>query len=138
MMNCLNGAPALEEHELRDVSTRAKLTAMGGVLVVLVVGCTSLPGSVGLSGDGDATYKVENRPGGFLISSTSSRNQFAAERDAKAACKKSLVATAHDYADSFGRKIEPVAEERIRITVARNASTGLTNCEASVPVVWAR
>lgn len=128
----------LEEHELRDWSTRSRLTALGVVLVILSVGCTSLPGAGGRSGDGDATYKVENRPGGFLISSTYSRHQFAAERDAQAACKKSLMATAHDYADSFGRKIEPVAEERIRITVARNESTGLTNCEASVPVVWAR
>jgi hypothetical protein len=66
------------------------------------------------------------------------RGQFTAERDAQAAFKKSPVATAHGFADSFGRKIEPVVDEGIRITVACDGSTGPNNCETSVPVVWAR
>lgn len=118
--------------------TRARQTVVGALLVVLSVGCTPLPSGGGLSGDRDATYKVEKRPGGFLISSTYLRHRFATESEAQAACRKSLVATAHDYADSFGRKIEPVAEERIRISMGRNGTTGMTSCDASVPVVWTR
>lgn len=111
--------------------------ALLGAVVGLSVGCSSLPGAEGIAGRG-ATYKVENRPGGFMISSIYSRRQFATERDAQAACKQSLMATAHDYANSFGRKIEPLNEDQIRISTARNGSTGMTSCEASVAAVWAR
>lgn len=104
----------------------------------LTVGCATLPGTGGLDGGADATYKVENRPGGFLISSTYISHQQVTERDARSSCKRSIIATAHDYADSFGRKIEPVNEERVRISMGRSAIPGMSTCEASVPVVWAR
>lgn len=112
---------------------------MGGVLLVLNLGCTSFPGGTGLAGHRDATYKVENRPGGFMISSTSSRPLLVSDSEAvQSACKKSLMATAHDYAHSFGRPIQPLDEERIRINMNHNGTTGMTSCEASVSVVWAR
>lgn len=120
-------------------SATAKLL---GVIVVTTtcVACTSpMTGGGGAFNDRDGTYKVENRPGGFTISSTYSSYQFVPESAAvQAACKQGLMATAHDYAESFGRKIEPVNEQRIRISMGRNGLTGMTSCEASVPVVWAK
>lgn len=113
----------------------------GATLVIgMCVGCvTPVSGGGDALGDRDATYKVENRPGGFMISSTYTHRQFIPESDVvQAACKQRLMATAHDYAKSFGRKIEPVNEQRIRISMGRNGLTGMTSCEASAPVMWAR
>lgn len=114
---------------------------IGGVVAVsLCVACAAPSPKGGTeAGEIDARYKVESRHDGFLISSTYSRYQFVPESAAvQAACKQSLMATAYDYAESFGRKIEPVNEQRMRVTMSRNGLTGMTSCEASVPVVWAR
>ncbi len=74
-----------------------------------------------------------------MISSTYSRLSLVDDGEAvKSACKKSLMATARDYAESFGRTIQPLDEARIRSSMNRNGTTGMTSCEASVPVVWAR
>ena len=106
---------------------------------VLLAGCTGPVPKIGGVADRDALYKVERRPDGFTISTTLSRYQFIPESAAvQAACKQGLMATAHDYAESFQRKIEPINEQRIRISMGRNGFTGITSCEASVPAVWAK
>ena len=103
----------------------------------VVAGCAS-PSQKG--GDNrDAIYKVEDTAGGFTISTTYSRYQFVPESQAvQTACKQGLFAAAHDLAESLGRKIEQINEQRLRISMGRNGVTGITSCEASVPVVWAR
>lgn len=107
-------------------------------IAFVVVGCTS-PGPLGRVGDSEPGYKVEDRPGGFTISTTYSRYQFVPESmSVQESCKAGLLASAHDFAESLGRKIEPINEQRLRISMGRNGITGMTSCEASVPVVWAR
>ena len=89
--------------------------------------------------DKDATVKVDERPDGFNVSISYSRYQFIPESVAvQAACRQALTATAYDVADQRGKKIEPVNEQRIRISMGRNGLTGITSCEASVPVSWAK
>lgn len=87
--------------------------------------------------DKDTSYSVEERHDGFLVAVTYTRYQFIPESAAVAtACKQALTATAYDVADKRGRKIEPVNEQRIRLSMGRNGLSGITSCEASAPVVW--
>jgi hypothetical protein len=89
--------------------------------------------------DKNTSYSVEDRPDGFLISVAYSRYQFIPESGAVAeACKQALTAQAFDVADRRGRKIERVNEQRIKISMGRNGLSGITSCEASVPVRWAQ
>ena len=111
--------------------TKCGLAACG---LLVLAGCAS-PSSKG----GDAIYKVEDHAGGFTISTTYSKYQFVQESQAvQTACKQGLFAAAHDLAESLGRKIEQINEQRLRISMGRNGVTGMTSCEASVPVVWAK
>lgn len=89
--------------------------------------------------DRDTSFSVTDRPDGFLLAVTYSRYQFVPESGAvAAACRQALTATAYDVAEKRGRKIEPVNEQRIKFSMGRNGFSGITSCEASVPVVWAR
>ena len=115
------------------------LRLAAALVVMALVGCATPAPQGGTAADRDAQYKVEDRPDGFLLSITYDRYQFIPESSAvAAACKQQLTATAFDVADKKGRKIEPVNEQRIRLSMGRNGFTGITSCEASVPVVWAR
>ena len=123
--------------ELQDLLTKSRHVLVA-VLLGVMVGCTSFPARR-LTSDPDATYTVENLPGGFMISSTYSRPSLAADKETvQSSCKRGLMATAQDYADSFGRTIQPLDEGRIRLSMSRNGTTGMTRCDASVPVVWSR
>lgn len=125
--------------ELQVILKNSRYVAIGALLLGLTLGCTSFRGGRGSAGDDEATYKVESQAGGFRISSTYSRPALVNDGEAVlSACKKGLIATAHDYAHSYGRTIQPLEEQRIRVRMNRNGTTGMTNCEASVPVVWAR
>lgn len=42
------------------------------------------------------------------------------------------------WRELFCCKIEPVNEQRIGVSMGRNGLTGMTSCEASVPVIWKR
>lgn len=87
--------------------------------------------------DRDTGVSVQERPDGFVVSVAYSRYQFIPETQAvMAACRSQLLATAHDVAERKGRAIQPIDEQRIRISTGRNGLTGTTSCEASVPVMW--
>ena len=108
-------------------------------LTVGLAGCATpspqAPGAI----DKDTAVRVDERPNGFNVSISYSRYQFIPESVAvQAACRQALTATAYDVADQRGKKIEPVNEQRIRISMGRNGLTGITSCEASVPVSWAK
>lgn len=83
-------------------------------------------------------YRVEDGPTGFVISSRYAVKQAEPDsRQAQADCTKQLLSTAQDLADSLQRKIQPIREDRVKVRMGRNAA-GLTTCDASVPVTWAR
>jgi hypothetical protein len=71
--------------------------------------------------DKDTEYAIDDRQDGFSVTVYYSRNQFIPESDAVAvACKSALTSIAYDYGEKRGRKIEPVNEQRIRISMGRN------------------
>lgn len=87
--------------------------------------------------DRDTEYAMEDRPGGFTLTINYSRYQFIPESSAlAAACKAALTSVAHDLAEKKGRRIQPVNEQRIKISFGRNGFTGVTSCSATAPVDW--
>lgn len=98
-----------------------------------------LCGCAGMSpfgGNAEPLYKVDNRPGGFTISTVHSRGQ--ASRDAvEQACRDGLVRNANDLARSLGRSIQPIDMRDVRVRVSTDARTEATRCEGSVQATWA-
>jgi hypothetical protein len=87
--------------------------------------------------DKDTEYNVENREDGFGITVYYSRYQFIPESEAVAtACKSQLTAIAWEYSDKISKNINPINEQRIRISMGRNGFTGVTSCQASALVTW--
>ena len=87
--------------------------------------------------DKDTEYNVDERENGFVVTVYYSRYQFIPESDAVAlACKQALTAIAHEVAERKGQRIEPVNEQRIRISMGRNGLSGITSCSATGPAIW--
>lgn len=87
--------------------------------------------------DKDTKYGVVERPNGFELTIYYSRYQFIPESSALAvACKSALTATAWEVADKKGKKIKPVNEQRIRMSMGRNGLSGITSCQATAIVEW--
>jgi len=87
--------------------------------------------------DKDTDYAITPRPNGFSIAITYSRYQFIPESSAVAtACKSTLTAIAYEQADKQGRKIQPLNEQRIRISMGRNGLSGITSCSALAVAEW--
>jgi hypothetical protein len=115
-------------------------------LLLLYCGVTALAGCatpVGYTNapmttyDRDTGYSVEDRGDGFSLTVYYSRYQFIPESSAVAtACKSSLTSIAWEISDKRRKKIEPVNEQRIRISMGRNGLTGITSCSALAIVKW--
>jgi len=87
--------------------------------------------------DRDTEYAIEQRQDGFTITVYYSRYQFIPESSAVAsACRSALTSLAYDHADQTGRKIEPINEQRVRLSMGRNGFTGITSCSAQAVVNW--
>ena len=87
--------------------------------------------------DKDTEYAIDSKNDGFSITVYYSRYQFVPESNAVAvACKSTLTAIAHEYADKNGKKIQPINEQRIRISMGRNGLSGITSCSANTLAQW--
>jgi hypothetical protein len=87
--------------------------------------------------DKDTDYAVDSLNNGFTLSILYSRYQFIPESNAVLlACKSYLTTIAYDLADKNGRGIEPINEQRIRISMGRNGLTGITSCSATAIAIW--
>jgi len=87
--------------------------------------------------DKDTEYGVEQNDDGFSIVLYYSRYQFIPESSAVAtACKSNITAIAYEYADSKKKEIEPINEQRIKISMGRNGFSGITSCQATAVVKW--
>jgi hypothetical protein len=109
-------------------------------LVVGLMGCTT-PAQFTHQGmlpyDNHTGYVVENTDDGFLLTVNYSRYQFWPESSAAAvACRSRLTSIAWELADKTGKKIKPINEQRIRISMGRNEWTGITSCQAQAKVEW--
>lgn len=87
--------------------------------------------------DKDTEFGIEDRPDGFGITVYYSRYQFIPESDAVAiACKSALTAIAWEVSEKRGREMEPINEQRIRVSMGRNGLSGITSCQASAVAKW--
>lgn len=88
--------------------------------------------------DNHTRYAVEQRKDGFQLTIEYGRYQFVPEASAnEAACRQALTSLAWNLAEKQGKKIEPINEQRIQMSLGRNALSGVTMCAASAPVKWA-
>jgi hypothetical protein len=88
--------------------------------------------------DKTTNYRVDERPDGFTVFVEYERYQFIPESSAVAtACRSMLTSLAHETAEARRRKIQPLNEQRIRLSMGRNGVTGITSCSATVPVDFA-
>lgn len=87
--------------------------------------------------DHNTEYKVDEQESGFTITVYYRRYQFIPESDSVAiACKSCLTSIAYEVAEARGRKIKPINEQRIKLSMGRNGFTGITSCSATVPVEY--
>ena len=87
--------------------------------------------------DKDTEYAIVPKPDGFTLAVDYSRYQFIPESGAVAiACKSALTAIAYEQAEKQGRKIQPLNEQRIRMSMGRNGLAGITSCSALAVVEW--
>ena len=87
--------------------------------------------------DKNTDYATTPRMDGFSIAVNYSRYQFIPESSAVAtACKSAITSIAYEQADKQGRKIQPLNEQRIRISMGRNGLTGITSCSALASAEW--
>ncbi|MEJ6079781.1 hypothetical protein MT391_14750 [Vibrio sp. 1-Bac 57] len=110
------------------------------ILSLLLLGCATPVShtNIALSTyDKDTEYGIEKRDDGFGVTVYYSRYQFIPESDAVAtACKSQLTAIAWEHSDKIGKEIQPMNEQRIRISMGRNGFSGITSCQADAVVKW--
>jgi hypothetical protein len=89
------------------------------------------------SSSGQPDVRVQDRPDGFVVTMSRAKYEFVPHTGAMwAACKSDVMATAHDIADRRGREIQPLDEQRIRLSVDRNGLTGITSCTTEAVAKW--
>lgn len=82
-------------------------------------------------------YGVKERPDGFEITVFYSKHQFIPESSViVAATKSAATAIAYEIAETKGRKIKPINEQRIKVSTGRNGLSGKTSCLAVAIVEW--
>lgn len=110
---------------------------ISALLFLLLSACTSAQKLTSLpmkQYDADTKYAIEPNETGFVTYIEYSRYQFASEGDALAvACKSAVMNVAFHHAEQIKRKIDPINEQRIRISLGRNGASGVSTCSASAP-----
>ncbi len=87
--------------------------------------------------DRDTTYRIDDHSSGFTITVYYSRYQFIPESDAvNAAGRSALLSIAYDVAEARGRAIEPINEQRIKMSMGRNGLSGTTSWSGTVKVFY--
>jgi hypothetical protein len=89
--------------------------------------------------DDNTKYLVEPIGNGFRLTVDYSRYQFIPESEALlTACRSALTSIAYEVARTQSETIQTINEQEIRISSGRNGLTGLTSCQATVPVFYDR
>lgn len=108
-------------------------------IVVSSSACTtaSVSNSRMVQYDANTKYAVEPIDNGFRLTVDYARYQFIPETDAIfVSCKSALTSIAYELARTDSRRINSINEQEIRISSGRNGLTGITSCQASVPVFF--
>jgi hypothetical protein len=114
---------------------------LGIVMVSLLLGSCTTPmrqtDTQMIPYDRDTGYSVTPQENGFAITISYSRYQFIPESNAVAvACKSALTSIAYEHAEKQEKRIQPINEQRIRISMGRNGFTGITSCSATAIAEW--
>jgi hypothetical protein len=128
---------AFKEIDMQDLRWRRWGGAVAaGLTLCGCMGTSPFGGGAAGSGDPEPLYKVDNRSGGFTISTVHTRRKTP--RDVvEQACRQGLVRNANDLARSLGRSVQPIEERSVRVRMSTDATTDVTRCEGSVQAVWA-
>src|SRR5262249_20304361 len=79
--------------------------------------------------DPQTEYLVEERPDGLLISVVLREYQFVSDQgDVRRECRSTLTSLAHAQAERRGRRLQPINDERMRLTTGRQIPGGITWC----------
>lgn len=120
---------------------KIKIPALA-VALCLIGGCATPVGYTEkplARSDKNTSYRVDDDQDGFTISVYYSRYQFVPESDAVAqAGKSALLSTAYDVAEARGRKIQPINEQRIKMSMGRNGLSGITSYSGTVKVYYVK
>ena len=85
--------------------------------------------------DKHTQYAIADSLDGFTVSVYYSRYQFIPESGVVVeACLRQAKAIAWEYAETLNQRIEPVNDQRIKISTGRNGLSGITSCSASAVV----
>ena len=108
------------------------------ILVLLLCACTpqvaSYRGPMREVWGQKTWWAVEDSAQGFLITVEHNGDFGSGLAATAAACKTALLSQASAYADSRGKKIQPINEQRITMSVGyRGLAPG---CSGQVPVEW--
>lgn len=107
---------------------------LGAALVIAA--CSAAPGYMQRH-DRNTWFTVRPGTEGFGLAVRYARYWFVAEDAAVAfACTQAAFRVAEAYARRQGRAIVPVATQDVRLQVARDSVSGVTTCDANVPVRW--
>lgn len=112
-----------------------------GAVALALAGCAtpvSYTNAPMVGYDKNTEYAFEEKPGGFDLTVYYARYQFIPESDAVAtACKAALMSLAWELAEQRGKKIQPINEQRIKLSMGRNGFGGMTLCSAFTTASWA-
>lgn len=87
--------------------------------------------------DNHARYRIGENEKGFKIIVYYSRYQFIPESvGVKVACRNYVKRIADEIAEQKGKKLLPIDEQEIRISINRDDYTGITSCSARVSVKY--
>lgn len=110
------------------------------ILLSIMGGCTRPMGYTNepmQTYDHNTEYTIQDKDNGFTLTVYYERYQFIPESDSVLqACKSNLTAIAYEIAEARGKKIKPINEQRIKVSMGRNGLTGITSCSASVPLEY--
>lgn len=88
--------------------------------------------------DRDTSYRIDDTAFGFTVTVYYSRFQFIPESDVvKDAGRAAMLNIAHEVAESRGKMLRPIDEQRIQMSMGRNGFSGITSFSGSVTVVYA-
>ena len=116
---------------------RLACAALVSALLVACVAPTPQTDAAMAEYDKDTQFAITPRADGFAIAVNYSKYQFIPESAAIAVeCKSAITAIAYEHAEKQGRKLLPLNEQRIRISLGRNTFTGVTSCSALAIAQW--
>lgn len=82
---------------------------------------------------GDTSYRVEDRPGGFVIFASQSLYRFIPDpTEMHASCRQEGIALAVEEGHRRGIRVD-VDERAVRTSAGRNGVSGMSSCTAMVP-----